>query len=155
MVNVMLYYSEDLFLHRLLPQANCSYQKLYRCSGVHMEAYLVSSLPKDQIVSRCPSGWSESQPLFSKRPLNRQVLPLGTLVTSKTPDITAPPLIGDEKIGVLLLNLGGPETLDDVQPFLFNLFADPVSSGLAFLLVHLRIWFYELQLYPLVCIFEY
>ncbi|ERN15462.1 ferrochelatase-1, chloroplastic [Amborella trichopoda] len=30
-----------------------------------------------------------------------------------------------EKIGVLLLNLGGPETLQDVQPFLFNLFADP------------------------------
>uniref|UniRef100_A0A0Q3RKF5 Ferrochelatase n=1 Tax=Setaria italica TaxID=4555 RepID=A0A0Q3RKF5_SETIT len=33
--------------------------------------------------------------------------------------------VGNEKIGVLLLNLGGPETLDDVQPFLFNLFADP------------------------------
>ncbi|KAM5565987.1 ferrochelatase-1, chloroplastic/mitochondrial [Rosa sericea] len=31
----------------------------------------------------------------------------------------------EEKVGVLLLNLGGPETLDDVQPFLFNLFADP------------------------------
>src|SRR2546422_9147714 len=27
--------------------------------------------------------------------------------------------------GVLLFNLGGPETLDDVRPFLFNLFADP------------------------------
>lgn len=33
----------------------------------------------------------------------------------------------EEKVGVLLLNLGGPETLDDVQPFLYNLFADPVS----------------------------
>lgn len=31
----------------------------------------------------------------------------------------------EEKIGVILLNLGGPETLHDVQPFLFNLFADP------------------------------
>ncbi|KAK8509236.1 hypothetical protein V6N13_062289 [Hibiscus sabdariffa] len=31
----------------------------------------------------------------------------------------------EEKIGVLLLNLGGPETLQDVQPFLYNLFADP------------------------------
>ena len=29
-----------------------------------------------------------------------------------------------EKIGVLLLNLGGPETLDDVRPFLYNLFND-------------------------------
>jgi ferrochelatase len=34
--------------------------------------------------------------------------------------------IGSEKrIGVLLFNLGGPETLEDVRPFLFNLFADP------------------------------
>lgn len=28
------------------------------------------------------------------------------------------------KVGVLLLNLGGPDTLEDVQPFLKNLFAD-------------------------------
>jgi protoporphyrin/coproporphyrin ferrochelatase len=31
----------------------------------------------------------------------------------------------DERIGILLFNLGGPETLEDVRPFLFNLFADP------------------------------
>ncbi|HMG35312.1 MAG TPA: ferrochelatase [Blastocatellia bacterium] len=30
-----------------------------------------------------------------------------------------------ERLGVLLFNLGGPETLADVRPFLFNLFADP------------------------------
>jgi protoporphyrin/coproporphyrin ferrochelatase len=30
-----------------------------------------------------------------------------------------------ERVGVLLFNLGGPDTLDDVRPFLFNLFADP------------------------------
>lgn len=29
------------------------------------------------------------------------------------------------RVGVLLLNLGGPDTIDDVRPFLFNLFADP------------------------------
>ncbi|PSR91303.1 Ferrochelatase-2 like [Actinidia chinensis var. chinensis] len=34
-------------------------------------------------------------------------------------------LAAEERVGVLLLNLGGPETLHDVQPFLFNLFADP------------------------------
>lgn len=28
-------------------------------------------------------------------------------------------------VAVLLLNLGGPETVDDVQPFLYNLFSDP------------------------------
>ena len=32
---------------------------------------------------------------------------------------------GQEHVGVLLLNLGGPDTLEDVQPFLYNLFADP------------------------------
>ncbi|MGH9827614.1 MAG: ferrochelatase, partial [Blastocatellia bacterium] len=30
-----------------------------------------------------------------------------------------------ERIGVLLFNLGGPETLDEVKPFLYNLFSDP------------------------------
>lgn len=30
-----------------------------------------------------------------------------------------------EKVAVMLLNLGGPDTLEDVQPFLYNLFADP------------------------------
>jgi len=34
------------------------------------------------------------------------------------------PIQGD-RIGVLLFNLGGPETLDDVYPFLLNLFSDP------------------------------
>lgn len=32
---------------------------------------------------------------------------------------------GHERIGVLLFNLGGPDTLEDVRPFLFNLFSDP------------------------------
>jgi protoporphyrin/coproporphyrin ferrochelatase len=36
---------------------------------------------------------------------------------NKQPDLT--------RIGVLLFNLGGPETIDDVRPFLFNLFSDP------------------------------
>lgn len=39
--------------------------------------------------------------------------------------LESPSHVAEEKVGVLLLNLGGPETLDDVQPFLFNLFADP------------------------------
>ena len=32
---------------------------------------------------------------------------------------------GKAELGVLLFNLGGPETLADVRPFLFNLFSDP------------------------------
>ncbi|HXH70386.1 MAG TPA: ferrochelatase [Pyrinomonadaceae bacterium] len=30
-----------------------------------------------------------------------------------------------EKIGIVLLNLGGPDSLDAVEPFLYNLFVDP------------------------------
>jgi ferrochelatase len=30
-----------------------------------------------------------------------------------------------EKVGVVLLNLGGPDSLDAVEPFLYNLFSDP------------------------------
>ncbi|MEY3826901.1 MAG: hypothetical protein RLZZ148_1719 [Cyanobacteriota bacterium] len=30
-----------------------------------------------------------------------------------------------DRVGVLLLNLGGPDRLEDVRPFLFNLFSDP------------------------------
>ncbi len=36
------------------------------------------------------------------------------------------------KLGVLLLNLGGPTTQADVEPFLFNLFADPEIIRLPF-----------------------
>ncbi|TXG60230.1 hypothetical protein EZV62_014803 [Acer yangbiense] len=107
---------------RLLPRAMCTSQKMYRCSSIHMEAHLSANY----MVSRYSSRWSETQPSLSKQPLNKNFSSFGALMTSKTTqDVSNAPLIGDEKIGVLLLNLGGPETLEDVQPFLFNLFADP------------------------------
>lgn len=83
---------------------------------------------KNFIVTRCSLGWSDAQLPVSKQSLNKRLLPVGALVTSTTQPVSDSdsPLIGDDKIGVLLLNLGGPETLEDVQPFLFNLFADPV-----------------------------
>ncbi|NDJ16378.1 ferrochelatase [Myxacorys almedinensis] len=36
------------------------------------------------------------------------------------------------RIGVLLLNLGGPDKLEDVRPFLYNLFSDPEIIRLPF-----------------------
>ena len=39
-------------------------------------------------------------------------------------DLPQPSRAGTERVGVLLLNLGGPETLADVKAFLYNLFAD-------------------------------
>ncbi len=40
-----------------------------------------------------------------------------------------------EKIGVVLLNLGGPDSLEAVEPFLYNLFSDPdiIDFPLSFL----------------------
>jgi ferrochelatase len=40
-----------------------------------------------------------------------------------------------KKVGVVLLNLGGPDSADAVQPFLYNLFADPdiINFPLSFL----------------------
>jgi ferrochelatase len=40
-------------------------------------------------------------------------------------NVISPSQIKDPKVGVLLLNLGGPETGEDVEGFLYNLFADP------------------------------
>ena len=41
----------------------------------------------------------------------------------------------NEKVGVVLLNLGGPDSLEAVEPFLFNLFSDPdiIDFPLSFL----------------------
>jgi hypothetical protein len=47
--------------------------------------------------------------------------------SNESPPQTLPAKLAtpNDCVGVLLLNLGGPETLEDVQPFLYNLFADP------------------------------
>ncbi|MBX7219891.1 MAG: ferrochelatase [Blastocatellia bacterium] len=37
-----------------------------------------------------------------------------------------------QRLGVLLVNLGGPEKIEDVYPFLFNLFSDPEIIQLPF-----------------------
>nr|CAN66836.1 hypothetical protein VITISV_030894 [Vitis vinifera] len=118
----------DLYLEiiGLFPRAISTSQRICRCIGVQMDACVNSNLPKNSVVAKYSSGWSDIQSSNLKQSLNKYSLPLRALLTSKTQDVSSKPLVGDEKIGVLLLNLGGPETLEDVQPFLFNLFADPV-----------------------------
>ena len=41
----------------------------------------------------------------------------------------------NEQIGVVFLNLGGPDSLEAVEPFLYNLFSDPdiIDFPLSFL----------------------
>ncbi len=44
-----------------------------------------------------------------------------------------------DRVGVVLMNLGGPETLEDVEPFLYNLLMDPALLDLP-VGGHLRRW---------------
>ncbi|XP_058097580.1 ferrochelatase-2, chloroplastic-like isoform X2 [Magnolia sinica] len=110
---------------RPLPRPTCATQMFHHYSGVQMEASGRSYIPKNFVVSRYNSGWFEPTSLVWKRPFEKYSLSLGALMTSKSQEASSKSLVGEEKVGVLLLNLGGPETLEDVQPFLFNLFADP------------------------------
>lgn len=40
------------------------------------------------------------------------------------------PIEAGDKVGVVMLNLGGPDVLEDVEPFLYNLFMDPAIVDL-------------------------
>lgn len=108
-----------------LPHSACTPQKSRRCYGAQMEASRRIRHLKRSAVIRCSAGWLDSPSSGSKKPILKDAMSLRALATSKTEDIVTPLVTGNEKVGVLLLNLGGPETLKDVQPFLFNLFADP------------------------------
>ncbi|KAH1245939.1 Ferrochelatase-2, chloroplastic [Glycine max] len=117
--------SRNLKCPMLLPQAICTSQKKYHCFGANVEASFNTNPLKNYTSVRCSPWWSETQSLVSNKTLNKQLFTVESLATSTAQDVSDTTLIGDDKIGVLLLNLGGPETLEDVQPFLFNLFADP------------------------------
>ncbi|ESW09806.1 hypothetical protein PHAVU_009G157600 [Phaseolus vulgaris] len=108
----------------LFPQTICTSQKKIRCFGAHVEASFSTNPLKNYKSSRCSPWWSEAQSLVSNQSLNKQ-FSVGSLATSTSQGVSDTTRLIDDKIGVLLLNLGGPETLEDVQPFLFNLFADP------------------------------
>ena len=64
-------------------------------------------------------------PIEKRNPVGQTVCSVG-VCTHRGVDVESNSHATEERVGVLLLNLGGPDTLDDVQPFLFNLFADPV-----------------------------
>jgi ferrochelatase len=83
------------------------------CSG--------SSDKRNGLVGRS----SHCSPIEKRNPVGQTFCSVGVCTYGEA-DIGSNSHIREEKVGVLLLNLGGPETLDDVQPFLFNLFADPV-----------------------------
>ncbi|XP_009626129.1 ferrochelatase-2, chloroplastic [Nicotiana tomentosiformis] len=69
-------------------------------------------------------GSSLHRPVHKRDPVGKTFCSVGAY-TYPGSIAESPSQTTEEKIGVLLLNLGGPDTLHDVQPFLFNLFADP------------------------------
>lgn len=77
------------------------------------------------------SAWCSAQasfteqhpPVSSSRPAARSSDQLHSGQSNQI--AAAPKARSSAKNGVLLLNLGGPESLADVRPFLYNLFADP------------------------------
>jgi len=126
-------YNFYFYVHRLFPQTICTSQKKIRCFGAHVEASFSTNPLKNYKSSRCSPWWSEAQSLVSNQSLNKQ-FSVGSLATSTSQGVSDTTRLIDDKIGVLLLNLGGPETLEDVQPFLFNLFADPVIHLVLYIL---------------------
>nr|KAJ0221651.1 hypothetical protein LSAT_V11C200063960 [Lactuca sativa] len=107
----------------ILPRAICSSEVV---SNVVVQMEVSSDTSNSSLTTskhKRAFGCSTKRSLL-KQPLNKDLKPLRALLSSTTQDASAS-VVNGGKIGVLLLNLGGPETLDDVQPFLFNLFADP------------------------------
>ncbi|KHG11541.1 hypothetical protein F383_13061 [Gossypium arboreum] len=98
----------------------------------HCRLSISQRVSRISLLSSCSSGLSKTQLSVSTQRNEQNLLSVGVgadaLVTSNAPGVSNEPLVAEEKIGVLLLNLGGPENLEDVQPFLFNLFADPAEE---------------------------
>ncbi|GMG99099.1 hypothetical protein Nepgr_000939 [Nepenthes gracilis] len=74
--------------------------------------------------NRIPNGFYITKDVPKKNPVGKAFCSAG-VCTYGDSVVEESSHIAEEKIGVLLLNLGGPEKLHDVQPFLYNLFADP------------------------------
>jgi len=73
-------------------------------------------------------GSSEQYATYSRNDKSTTVLRAATGISlSSAPSLATPTIdeSNDGGLGVLFLNLGGPTTGDDVEEFLFNLFADP------------------------------
>lgn len=113
---------------------SCSYNRSPVSVSCHLSEGIESHDNKALVISR--SGSSDKRncllersrhigPSEKRNPVGQTFCSVGVIQTYSEADVGSNSHVVEEKLGVLLLNLGGPETLDDVQPFLFNLFADP------------------------------
>ncbi|KAH0969492.1 hypothetical protein GBA52_028673 [Prunus armeniaca] len=114
--------------HKLSIGRSCSSSRSLGFDSCHSSKRL--RLPKQLTVS-CSTP-SDKGNMFGvshsckKSPVGETYCPAGVYTYAGT--VESHSHTAEEKVGVLLLNLGGPETLHDVQPFLFNLFADPANE---------------------------
>ncbi|KAJ7966453.1 Ferrochelatase [Quillaja saponaria] len=88
------------------------------------QASIVLSSSAANIKNGIVGGYYHCDPVGKKNQVGQTFCSVGVCPYDGT-TVESPSHAVEEKVGVLLLNLGGPETLNDVQPFLFNLFADP------------------------------
>ncbi|XP_050159239.1 ferrochelatase-2, chloroplastic-like [Malus sylvestris] len=118
---------------RVLPQINLSHSDRRVSAGRSGSASFRSSRGlkiSKQLTVSCSAASDKGNDMFGlshyskKNPVEEVLCPAGVCTYGGT-GVESHSHVGEEKVGVLLLNLGGPETLNDVQPFLFNLFADP------------------------------
>ncbi|KAM1550329.1 hypothetical protein PS1_043137 [Malus domestica] len=118
---------------RVLPQINLSHSDCRVSAGRSGSASFRSSRGlkiSKQLTVSCSAASDKGNDMFGlshyskKNPVGEVLCPAGVCTCGGT-GVESHSHVGEEKVGVLLLNLGGPETLNDVQPFLFNLFADP------------------------------
>ena len=74
-----------------------------------------------------PEAWVVPPPAPATASRSRSEAARMVVQLKPTPAMEADTVNGvaNGRVGVLLLNLGGPDTLDDVEPFLYNLFSDP------------------------------
>ncbi|XP_057249258.1 ferrochelatase-1, chloroplastic-like [Beta vulgaris subsp. vulgaris] len=98
----------------------------YTCRHSSMGSYALLPSNLVEIQSSNISGFSYCQPEKKRLGVGKTFCSAAIQTSTYGDNLAiAPSHVAEEKIGVLLLNLGGPKTLNDVQSFLFNLFADP------------------------------
>ncbi|ONK57744.1 uncharacterized protein A4U43_C09F3650 [Asparagus officinalis] len=110
---------------RCIPRPACTTQAPNQLPGHQMEVWNRSSRLKKSLVAKYNPTFHDPPSHGHRRSFETLSSASDVVMTSKAQEVASTLLTGNEKVGVLLLNLGGPETLEDVQPFLFNLFADP------------------------------
>ncbi|MQL76272.1 hypothetical protein Taro_008665, partial [Colocasia esculenta] len=115
------------FLARTSPQQTHTARAFHHC-GIQTKSHVGPVLPKKPLVVKHHLRWHDPASSPSRRASRRHSSSSEALLTSETQETSTRLLIETENVGVLLLNLGGPETLEDVQPFLFNLFSDPAEE---------------------------